>query len=698
MCDVVPMPDFPYGGVYYRVSAPPRADWERDYRAARHDGATAFRHWFLWSAVERRPGVDVWHDYDDQLELAARHGIVTIIAELVASAPDWAFLDLPEARLETRDGRRLESGQGASTATAGFPGLCLDHPDARGLAGSFLERVAARYRGHAGLGGYDVWNECATYTDEHCFCPATTARFQDWLRARYGTVERLEEAWCRFGLRDFSEVRAPRGRGAYPEVLDWLEFRVDNAQDLLRWRIETIRAADPDARVTAHGLGRMTSVAAMQAADDWRSAAQVDSFGFTWVAARHDGSSWRHYQAADLTRSASAGKPFWHSEAQGGPLWLQPQVTGRPASDGRVPTAAQVRLWLLQSLAAGARGLFFPRWRPLLAGPLFGAFAPYANDGAGSDRTAAASAVAHWFAAPEQHELRASVTVRGDVALLFSHEAQRFDHAQLSSDGGYEAAADAAYRGFFEAGYQPDWVMPDQLDAYAVAYLPYPLALSRATAARLVQWVRGGGTLVSEAAPGYFDEHGVVRERTPGGSLLELFGVTEEHTEFMPDLWSEVVLEGELSGTGDLVRQSYRVAEDTAVLARYGDGAVGATVRGVGAGRAVLLGTSLPLGASKSGAGPAAVMTVLLGHLGIEPRLPISDPVVTARLHETGSQRFLWLTNPSADARRVTVGLRTPAARVLRGDDATLLQPSPGAISCTVPAHDAVVLSVPRAT
>lgn len=698
MCDVVAMPEFPYGGVYYRVSAPPRPDWARDYRSASQGGVTAFRHWLLWSAVERRPGADVWDAYDAQLDLAARHGIVTIVAEMLTSAPEWAFADHPDARLETRDGRRLESGQGASAATAGFPGLCLDHPDARGLAGSFLGRMAARFRGHAGLGGYDVWNECATYTDEHCFCPATTARFQEWLRIRYGTVERLEDAWCRYGLRDFSEVRAPRGRGAYPEVLDWLEFRVDNAQDLLRWRIETIRAADPEARVTAHGLGRMTSVAAMQAADDWRSAAQVDSFGFTWVAARHDGSSWRHYQAADLTRSASAGKPFWHSEAQGGPLWLQPQVVGRPASDGRVPTPAQVRVWFLQSLAAGARGLFFPRWRPLLTGPLFGAFAPNENDGAASDRTAAASAVAQWFAAPEQHELRASVPARGDVALVFVHEAQRFDHAQLDSDGGYEPAADAVYQGFFEAGYQPDWVTLDQIEAYAVAYLPYPIALSRATAARLIRWVHAGGTLISEAAPGYFDEHGVVQERTPGGSLLELFGVTEATTEFMPDLWSEAILEGDLGGTGALVRQSYRIRDDAVVLARYRDGAVAATVRDVGAGRAALLGTSLPLGARKSGAAPATVTTAILSHLGIEPRLPISDPVVTARLHESGSQRFLWLTNPSARARRVTVGLPAPEARLLRGDDDTLLESSPDGISCTVPAHDAVVMSVASET
>ncbi len=689
--------EIPYGGVYYRVSAPPRADWERDYRDAGADGATAFRHWVLWSAVERRPGADTWDAYDAQLDLAARNGMATILAEMLSSAPDWAYLEHPEARMQTRDGRRLDSSQSGGTSTAGWPGLCLDHPTGRELGEAFLTRMATRYRGHPGLGGYDVWNECATYTDEHCYCPATTARFQEWLRRRYGAVEALEESWSRFGLRDFSDVRAPRVRGAYPEVIDWFEFRVDHHQELLRWRIETIRAADPDARITAHGLGRMTSVAAMQAADDWRSAAQVDSFGFTWVAARHDSSSWRHYQAADLTRSAAAGKPFWHSEAQGGPLWLQPQVLGRPASDGRTPSAGQVRLWLLQSLAAGARGVFYPRWRSLLSGPLFGAFSPYRPDGTGTDRSTAASAVMRWFTAPEQAELRRAAPVRGDVALVFLAEAQRFDHAQLGTDGHYEAAADAAYQGLFEAGFQPDWITLDTLDQHAVAYLPYPVALSADSIARLDRWVRHGGTLISESAPGYFDAQGRVRHDALGGALLPLFGVTELTTEFMPDLWAEITMRGAVGGTGAAMRQAYQPV-DADVLARYTEGSAALTERAVGAGRAVLIGSSLPLGERQAGRSAAAPLAGLLGRLGVAPATICSDALVTARLHTTGSARFLWLTNATDQPRRVVVGGRhgpsSSAVGVLRGAEGAALEVTRSELTCTVPASDAVVISL----
>src|SRR5438105_3103783 len=74
-----PLPRFPYGAVYFRKSNPPREDWARDYAVASEDGMNLFRHWFMWSAIEVAPGEYDWDDYDRQLDLAAEHGIKTIV-------------------------------------------------------------------------------------------------------------------------------------------------------------------------------------------------------------------------------------------------------------------------------------------------------------------------------------------------------------------------------------------------------------------------------------------------------------------------------------------------------------------------------------------------------------------------------------------------------------------------------------------
>ena len=64
------LPQVPFGAVYFRKSNPPQQDWERDYKTAAEDGLNVFRHWFMWSAIERAPGKFDWDDYDRQLDLA----------------------------------------------------------------------------------------------------------------------------------------------------------------------------------------------------------------------------------------------------------------------------------------------------------------------------------------------------------------------------------------------------------------------------------------------------------------------------------------------------------------------------------------------------------------------------------------------------------------------------------------------------
>jgi hypothetical protein len=98
------LPAFASGAVYFRKSNPPREDWERDYRTAAEDGLNLFRHWFLWPAIEVAPGVYDWEEYDRQLDLAAEHGLKTIIAEMITAAPEWAFRAFAHARFGTRDG------------------------------------------------------------------------------------------------------------------------------------------------------------------------------------------------------------------------------------------------------------------------------------------------------------------------------------------------------------------------------------------------------------------------------------------------------------------------------------------------------------------------------------------------------------------------------------------------------------------
>ncbi len=695
---ITPLPRVPYGAVYFRKSNPPRTDWERDYRTAAEDGMNIFRHWFLWSAIEIAPGEYDWADYDRQFELAEQYGIRTIIAEMITAVPEWLYHQRPEARYVHADGRQHESKMSGSCVTGGFHAMSLDDEVVREAAGRFLTDLVTRYREHPALGGYDVWNEC-NFVPDSGYIEPTAQRFRDWLKLKYGDLRTLGIAWGRHSFTDWEQITPPRQLQAFADAMDWQEFQADNAFDHLRWRVELIKKLDDQHPVTAHGIAASLVSSARNGADDWRSAAEVDSYGFTWVASRQGDADWQHLHAVDLTRAASRGKDFWHAEAQGGPLWLQPQVPGRPLDDGRVTEADDLRLWNLTTFCGGARGLLYPRWRPLLNGPLFGAFGAYGMDGSRTPRSEMAGHLARWANAPETAELWRSAPVRGEVGIIYVPEAQLLDLTLRGDATTYTKAVRGVYRGFFDNNVQADFVHLDHLDEYRLLYLPYPIMLTADHARRIADWVRAGGTLTSEGCPGYFGDHGWVGTSQPNHGLAEVFGAVEESVLFTPDLLTE--LELDVAGDrirGGVFRQSYRPAGGTAV-GWYDDGTVAAVDHAHGAGRTRLIGSFPGAGyLAEATEGSRSYFRRLLDWAGVAPRLETTNRRLTARLFDGAGGRFLWLLNHtrSEQSGRITLDDQlAPLAevRVLWGDT----EPEPvdeRTLAVTVGARDGLVLAI----
>lgn len=687
-----------YGAVYFRKSNPPREDWEQDYAQASADGMNTFRHWFMWSAVEVAPGVYDWSDYDRQLDLAAEYGIRTIIAEHVTFAPEWAYHKFAGCELRTKTGQKAASTVNPSSAIAGAPGLCLDHLPVRAAAANFLRSLADRYKDHPGLGGYDLWNEC-NIPEAYCYCDATATEFRRWLRERYTSLRALGEAWRRYSFSSWDEVHPPVDTVGYAAALDWVQFRIDHAYERLRWRARLIRDVDPAHPITAHGIAASLTQMGQNAADDWRAASEVDSYGFTWVTARKGGEPWKQWNAVDLVRSASRGKPFWHAEMQGGPLWLQPQVLDRPRSDGRIPTPEDIRLWNFVSLAGGVRGIQYLRWRPLLDGPLFGAFGPYSMSGKPTPRSEMASRIARWANAHAQSPLWTARPVRGEVGILVVPESQFMISLLHGEPTRYTHDIWGVYRGFFDQNIQADFVRPEDVAQYDRLYLPLPVMLTRHTAERVCEWVAAGGTLISEGCPSYFSDHGRACPQQPGAGLDALFGAREDAVEFTPDLLErgidEFVMGGEAVRCG-VVRQSYEPTDGRAV-GWYDDGNVAAVEHHLGRGRTLLVGTGVGEGYFRSeGRQGRGWFGSLLHWASIDPHVSLSEAAVTARIHQSNDGVALWVTNPDRLPRDVRMRISRAwgpfqTAEVhwgdgqsvsVRGNDVTMRVPPQDAVIC----------------
>src|SRR5260370_40096633 len=85
-------------------------------------------------------------------------------------------------------------------------------------------------------------------------------------------------------------------------------------------------------------------------------------------------------------------------------------------------------------MAGGATGSLFTRWRPLVDGPLCGAFGPMGMDGSVTPRAEMAAKLAHWT--NSHADIWKSRPVKGDVGIVFVQESDDFSVVQGGAGGG----------------------------------------------------------------------------------------------------------------------------------------------------------------------------------------------------------------------------------------------------------------------
>jgi beta-galactosidase len=683
------------GAVYFRKSNPPKKDWERDHRVAAEDGHTLFRHWVPWNAVEVAPGKYEWDDYDRMLDLAAGNNIRVILAEMLINCPEWLIRQAPSARSESRAGYKRASEMHASCVTGGNQTLCLDHPAFSEPAERFLTALATRYRGHPALLGYDIWNECSYYSpDRLCFCEATQRRFRAWLQARFGDVQTVASRWNRLSLTDWEDVQLARQVALFADVLDTLRFQLENAFDWMRWRRDVLRRADPDHLIVAHGNAKTFADLVPACGDDWRAAEIADLFGYTYFYAN----ACHPFLAADLIRSASRGKTFWRAEAVGDSDWSQRKL-GRPRPQmDKLADPANIRLDCMISLAAGARAYQNPRWRPLLDGPLFGAYGWYGMDGSRTERSGEIKAIASWAHGQELSGLRAAAPLRGEVGILIIEECQGHCYCLHQDSDAYSFSLQGAYGALLDANVQVDFVRMPDIAGYRVLYIPYPLALSDATSTALLEWVRGGGHLFVEGCFGYFNELAHAFEQQPNRGWAEAAGCVQERVSFALDLFDNLQIE--ISGRqlpAGVYRQSY-LARGGRVTGRFADGGAAVVQNGFGKGAVTLIGSMLGYGYYRR---PAQAAKQWFQNLpagsGLRQRIAVDQPNVTARVWRGNGTDYVWVVNHNEAASRASLTLsnelRVAGPRLLRGD-ANSLKVEGNIVSLAVNGRDAAVLAL----
>lgn len=683
---------FPYGAQYYRTPNPPQADWEQDLRQMKAQGMNTVRLWAMWSWIHL-PGNEFDFSHLEKLmDLCREIGLKALIQLILENAPAWLVSEYPEARYVANDGQPIQPMGRPNAPGGGWPGLCLDNQPVRDAAEAFMTALASHFDGHDALLGYDVWNEVWFELDGYigsqyyCYCSATARKFRDYLEDKYVTLDGLNDAWYR-RYTSWDEIQPPRYWGGYPDWLDWIKFRLANQGDLLSWRVETLRRADPDVLLVSHGLPTTLGSTCTHLTDDWRNAARVDVYGLSCFPLWFNYDNIETFRVHDMIRGACRGKTFWTAETQAGP-------SGEGLVHSKTPTPEEIRLWNWISLASGAKGLLYWQWRPELLGPESPGFGLCHLNGAPTDRTRAASEFARLTSSSD--DLLSSQPMRGEVAIAVLPESQILCHVADKNAGKYAQAVRGAYRAFAEAGYQVDFAQVDDLSAYPLVYLPFPLMIEPNSAKKLADYVRDGGLLISEACPAQFGEVGYAQVRTPGYGLDEVFGVhalsgPESINGDAPTIrWCD-------SEVWCTVHRQRLVADGCEVLAEYSDGGPAVVRNSFGSGSAILIGTYPGIGLEWGCREAGLLVTSIARRMGVSPRAYASDPDVWARAHICGEDVLIFAINMSFDDRSIMLRLPDGVANIAAIDlvSGDIVDVMDGGYCLNIAGLDAKVLKLP---
>ncbi|MCZ7422176.1 beta-galactosidase [Verrucosispora sp. WMMA2121] len=616
-------------GADYNPEQWPRHVWREDVRAMRTAGVNIVSlAIFSWARLQ--PREDEW-DFawlDEVMDLMHENGIAVDLATATASPPPWLTTKHPEILPVDRDGRRLWPG--------GRQHWRPTSPVFRRHALRLTRELAQRYGPHPALAAWHVSNELGCH-NVHDYSDDAASAFRAWLRARYGTLEALNQAWATAfwsqHYSDWEQILPPRLAATYPnptQQLDFRRFSSDALKDHLRAERDLLVELTPDIPVTTNFMVTGESNAMNYA--DWAS--EVDFVANDHYLAPGPQAYDELSFSANLTANLAGGRPWFLMEHS------TSAVNWRPVNLPKRP--GQMIRDSLTHVAHGADAVCFFQWRQSAAGAekYHSAMVPHAGEDSDVFRAVTDLGAALHTLAPVAGATRS----RARAAIVFDWES--WWAAELDSSPTdrlrYRQEALDWYTAFLDLGLRVDVVpLNAPLEEYDLLVAPILHVVPRFLADRLGAYVATGGHLVTTYFSGTVDEHNHVWLGGYPGALRDVLGIRVQ--EFAP-LNDEQTVALDNGTTGTLWTERIDLTDSkTQVLARYtgGDlaGQPAVTRRAAGDGSAAYVSTRL---------GPAGLSTVLaeLADLaGVHSELP-EDLRGRVELTVRGRYRFLISRTP----------------------------------------------------
>lgn len=580
------VPRFYYGAVYY----PEHGEFETlelDAERMRAAGMNVVRMAeFAWDLMEPEEGRFEFALFDETVARLGANGIESILCTPTATPPRWLTLKHPDIVKVNAQGQMLRHGSRQHASLA--------HPVFREYGQRITRAMAEHFRDQPHVVGWQTDNEIhCQISEDHS--PAAQLEWQAFLSDKFqGDIDALNRAWGTAfwaqTYRSFEEVPTPiTQRPTYcnpAQLLDYARFMAWAAARFQREQIVVLRATQPRWWITHNGLFSRV---------DYRGAfgQDLDVLGYD---------VYPMFERKPVQRGATHA--LWLDAARswtGNFLVLEHQSGAGGQGDYMLdtPEPLELRRMVYSTLARGADGLLFFRWRTCRYGAEEYWCGILDHDNVPRRRYQEVALVGAELARVGSKLLGTHVQI--DVAIAASDIDNAEAHAALplGLPNPWEIAGEI-HGDFYRAGFAVGCVHPeDDLSGVKLYFIPHWVIIDPAWVQRLASWVRASGTLVIGARSGTRDlDNNVTTDLLPG-CLRELCGLTvvEYGRQNCPD---ERKLELEVAGRVVLSRHWYEqleLAPGTQVVAswtsRHLKGTPAIALRELGAGKVLYVGTYL---------------------------------------------------------------------------------------------------------
>ena len=584
----------------------PEAQWESDLSLMEKAGVRMVRVGeFAWSRMEPSEGHYDLDWLDRAVAAAGKHGIYAVLGTPTAAPPAWLTQKYPETLRVDKEGHRAEHGNRQQFNWA--------NPKYRELARKIAEQMAKRFGRNSLVLGWQIDNEYA----EVSFDPETRSQFQQWLKARYGTLDSLNVRWTTaYWSQTYSswdQVPIETDYGNPGLLLSWQRFVSDTWRSYQKNQLDVIRAnSDPRQFITTNMMGWFDGYDHYTVAQDLDLAAWDDYVGQGHLDPARNGAT------HDLPRGFKQ-KNFWVMETQPG------SVNWAPINNSL--DKGEVRAMAWHDVGHGADAVSYWQWRSALNGQ-----EEYHGTLVGADSTpvplySEVQQIGQEFA--RAGSVLAGTSPRSEVAILHSYDS-RWAIQWQKHNKDYDPVEEliSYYRPLRAISQSIDVLPPTaRLERYKLVVAPGLNVFSESTAKNLAEYVQQGGHLVLGQRSGMKDDDNGLQPARQPGPLVELLGGRVEQYYALADPVPVAGKFGSAQGKQWAELLSAK-ADDVEVLARYGksngwlDGQPAAITRRVGRGRITYIGAWL------DDAAMAAAAKWMSEVSGVKPALgPVPDGI-----------------------------------------------------------------------